>query len=191
MGYGGTNQTPMENMPSQAAIASQQAHDDGVNPYTCQPVAQSPNQETGYFTGAVVGASREPAREEEVGGFVDGAPLPLNETSQSHADVEAAEASRSNATDKNGENYVNGTPIEARMNLSALTASNIPRSETQRELALQVVPEANAAEHTTRAGASMENGGRPDWNTDDRTESTATISNLHIPGKFPRSSGVA
>jgi hypothetical protein len=41
-GYGTVHQTPMDEMPSHAAIASQKAHYDGVNPYTSEPVNQSP-----------------------------------------------------------------------------------------------------------------------------------------------------
>ncbi|KAF5573730.1 transcription factor Ask10p [Fusarium pseudoanthophilum] len=41
-GYGTVHQTPMDEMPSHAAIASQKAHYDGVNPYTSEPVNQTP-----------------------------------------------------------------------------------------------------------------------------------------------------
>ncbi|PTD04202.1 Phosphatidylinositol 4,5-bisphosphate-binding protein SLM1 [Fusarium culmorum] len=40
--YGTVHQTPLDEMPSHAAIASQKAHYDGVNPYTSEPVNQSP-----------------------------------------------------------------------------------------------------------------------------------------------------
>jgi hypothetical protein len=39
--YGTVHQTPLDEMPSHAAIASQKAHYDGVNPYTSEPVNQS------------------------------------------------------------------------------------------------------------------------------------------------------
>lgn len=41
-GYGTVHETPMDEMPSHAAIASQKAHYDGVNPYTSEPVHQTP-----------------------------------------------------------------------------------------------------------------------------------------------------
>jgi hypothetical protein len=41
-GYGAVHKTPMDEMPSNAAIASQKAHYDGVNPYTSEPVHQTP-----------------------------------------------------------------------------------------------------------------------------------------------------
>ncbi|WYZ34351.1 hypothetical protein EsH8_I_000627 [Colletotrichum jinshuiense] len=40
-GYGGTARTPMEEMPSHAAVVSQQAREDGVNPYTSESVRRS------------------------------------------------------------------------------------------------------------------------------------------------------
>lgn len=45
LGYGGTAQTPMEEMPSSAAIANQKAHYDGVNPYTSEPVQPTDSHE--------------------------------------------------------------------------------------------------------------------------------------------------
>ncbi|ROT42714.1 hypothetical protein SODALDRAFT_288166 [Sodiomyces alkalinus F11] len=40
-GYGNTSHTPMEESPSHAAIVSQQAREDGVNPYTNEPFQRS------------------------------------------------------------------------------------------------------------------------------------------------------
>ncbi|KAI8223220.1 Phosphatidylinositol 4,5-bisphosphate-binding protein SLM1 [Colletotrichum sp. SAR 10_99] len=40
-GYGGTARTPMEETPSNAALVSQQAKEDGVNPYTNEPLRRS------------------------------------------------------------------------------------------------------------------------------------------------------
>lgn len=46
LGYGAVHQTPLDEMPSNAAIASQKAHYDGVNPYTSEPVQQTPVEPT-------------------------------------------------------------------------------------------------------------------------------------------------
>jgi hypothetical protein len=46
--YGTVHQTPLDEMPSAAAIASQKAHYDGVNPYTSEPVNQSPAGPTSF-----------------------------------------------------------------------------------------------------------------------------------------------
>ncbi|KAL4723413.1 phosphatidylinositol 4,5-bisphosphate-binding protein [Fusarium chlamydosporum] len=46
--YGTVHQTPLDEMPSHAAIASQKAHYDGVNPYTSEPVNQSPVGPTSF-----------------------------------------------------------------------------------------------------------------------------------------------
>lgn len=45
-GYGNSGQTPLDEMPSNAAIASRKAHYDGVNPYTSEPVHHTPTQQT-------------------------------------------------------------------------------------------------------------------------------------------------
>lgn len=57
MGYGGTARTPMDEMPSHAAIATEDAQQDGVNPYTSEPVQQSQaptHAEREYFVAPVV-----------------------------------------------------------------------------------------------------------------------------------------
>lgn len=189
MGYGGTDQTPMENMPSQAAIASQQAHHDGINPYTSEPVSASPHQEGGYFAGMVVGApGHHQERETEGEKGMNSAPQQNVETGfGSSKQLEPAETLGANSTDKNDEEHMNGAVGDNKINPIALTASNIPRSETQKELALQVVPEADAADHTTPAETPLGEISRPsNRKTDNRTDSIATISNLQIPGKFPK-----
>ncbi|OAA49551.1 PH domain protein [Metarhizium rileyi] len=201
MGYGGTEQTPMENMPSQAAMASQQARHDGINPYTSESVSRSSNHGDTYFAGAVVGSQeyQKYETEGEVAGVVcdaaepPNAPLRQNLEDGSHYDgnQEAVEHTPAGAIDNDSERYPNGHATADKINPVALAASNIPRSETQRELALQVGPESNAAEQNTPAGSALGRIGRPNVETDDRTDSVATISNLQIPGKFPKSSGVA
>lgn len=41
VGYGSTERTPMDEVPSNAAIANHEAQQDGVNPYTSEPVQQT------------------------------------------------------------------------------------------------------------------------------------------------------
>ncbi|KAG8409633.1 hypothetical protein J3458_018724 [Metarhizium acridum] len=115
MGYGGTDQTPMEDMPSQAAIASQQAHHDGVNPYTSEPVPHPSNQDGGYFTGAFVGSQ---GHQEDLNGKttnvvpeaseLSNAPGQNIDTEPVHpGEGEVVECTTSNATEKDSHNYAN------------------------------------------------------------------------------------
>lgn len=127
-GYGATGQTSMEEMSSQAAIANRQAHYDGVNPYTSEPV----------------------------GGPVSEPVLQLEQQQQREA--------------------VNGeweTDVNDAVNEAGAAAG------------LQAVPESEAAAHETPAEAALGEG-RGTRPTDNRTDSTATISNLMIPGGFPK-----
>ncbi|KAH0599257.1 hypothetical protein MHUMG1_03374 [Metarhizium humberi] len=195
MGYGGTEQTPMEDMPSQAAIASQQAHHDGVNPYTCEPVPHPSNQDGGYFAGAFVGSQGHQDHDLD-GKATDVVPeaSELSNAPQQNVDTEPVNSGErevaSNTTENDSQNYANANATADKISPLVLAASNIPRSETQRELALQVVPEASATEHITPAETPLGGTSRPKRETDDRTESAATISNLQIPGKYPKGSGI-
>ncbi|KAK2612122.1 phosphatidylinositol 4,5-bisphosphate-binding protein [Conoideocrella luteorostrata] len=185
MGYGGTVQTPMENMPSQAAIANEQAHHDGINPYTSEPVAPATHRDGGYFTGAV-GLRKDGNDESEIANKVGDTNAAVD--TEEH---ELAETSTSYLNASHDDHFTNGGIVQNEKTTAAvLAASNIPRSETQQELALQVVPEADAADHVTSAETPIGEIGKVDRKPDNRTDSVATISNLPIPGRFPKGSGV-
>ncbi|POR36487.1 Phosphatidylinositol 4,5-bisphosphate-binding protein SLM1 [Tolypocladium paradoxum] len=202
MGYGGTEQTPMEEMPSQAAIASQQAHHDGVNPYTSEPVQQSHSaqyREDGYFAAPIFAslAYQEPqsAAAEGQEGLNDGARDDL-EHRKVDAEADASER-RQNGSAKgvessgpNGGNYVGGG-IGGDNNVLGLTAGSVPKSETQQELALRSVPETEATDHMAPGETPLADNTKANRLTGHRTDSVATISGLSMPGMFPRGSGVA
>ncbi|KAG5948743.1 hypothetical protein E4U53_006160 [Claviceps sorghi] len=203
MGYGGTEQTPMENMPSQAAIASQQGQHDGINPYTSEPIFQSAAQDESYFTGAVVAGSVQ--REDKPDALhgqgdaippsIDTAPaqMPAVETEAS-GKVSVAEMEALSSSVDHGIYHVQGSEQEGNVYpipLASLTINNIPRSETQRELALQIVPEAGIPDHVSPAAAPISSAGPSSRTTNNRTESAATVSNLPIPGRFPRNNSLA
>ncbi|KAG6006093.1 hypothetical protein E4U21_007390 [Claviceps maximensis] len=195
MGYGGTDQTPMENISSQAAIASEQGHHDGINPYTSEPVFHPAQPDESYFTGAAVGGPIQRENKlENTNDSVDASPRSIN-IAPRHTLVAAADASdetpkaeaKSMTLIGDHDTYhVRGSEQEGNahpISMTSLTINNIPRSETQRELALQIVPEADAADHT-----SADYLGTSSRKVNNRTESAATLSNLPIPGRFPGTS---
>lgn len=195
MGYGGTVRTPMEDMPSQAAIASQQAHHDGINPYTSEPVTQSTHGHDEYFAAAAIGSQgrHDAVAEDTAKGEVSDIPELASEAPGHHADggssavkSDAAGTSVSSSSAPQAENYVNGTAPGAVL----LTASNVPRSEAQREATLQDVPETETADHTTSKAAVVGETRSAQRPVDNRTDSLVTISNLPIPGKFPKGSSI-
>lgn len=59
--YGSTEKTPMDEAPSHAAVVSAEALEDGVNPYTNEPVHEGgqSNRDTGYFPSDVAVAGRQ------------------------------------------------------------------------------------------------------------------------------------
>lgn len=101
----------------------------------------------------------------------------------------------------NGENYTNtasevhGDSIGATA-VDPITAgsSSVPRSEALADnKILQAVPESEAADHITPIATPLgealpPRSNRPD---DHRTDSVTTISNLDIPGGFPKASAVS
>ena len=177
MGYGGTVQTPMENMPSQAAIATQQGHHDGINPYTSEPVSHSDNKESSYF------AAAEASRTES--GQQPQTELPAEEAGNGFEKQRAASASDSNVSGSN-QNYINGSAGDA----SKPVEGSVPRSEAAEDMKpLELVPENEPTAHMSEPG-TVGASSKIDRKTDDRTNSMATISNLPIPGQFPKSTGV-
>ncbi|KAG6290175.1 hypothetical protein E4U46_002003 [Claviceps purpurea] len=201
MGYGGTDRTPMENMLSQAAVASQQGHYDGINPYTSEPVSHT-EQDDHYFAAVSGGQlhrnieSQNP-NETDVGTSYPTSSVPRQipaATTETTEEIVVAQKkvpgprSDENITDVTGPvQEGNGYSIS----WTSMTSNNIPRSETQRELALQAVPEADAANHITPAATPVGQMDPSSRNPGNEGESVVTLSNLPIPGRFPRTKGAA
>ncbi|KAM4057965.1 phosphatidylinositol 4,5-bisphosphate-binding protein SLM1 [Hirsutella rhossiliensis] len=196
MGYGGTALTPMDEMPSQAAIASQEAYNDGVNPYTSEPAHQYPQaqQASGYFAAPIVAsqARYEPSEKAATAGRSN--PGYAQECREVDDEVEAYERRQNGQNghgpfDLNGVSYVNGGIEGENQRVVGMTAGSIPRSETHQELALQSVPEAKTVDHVVQGDTSLTDKPTPQRPTETRADSVATLSNLPMPGKYPKGSG--
>lgn len=171
-GYGAQMGTPIDNMPSQAAIASHDAQQDGVNPYTSESVQQlpTPHQQPSTYVVPVI-ASRELQQ-------------PNNEPANSLGNPGSTLATQEVLADEvhqNTNGYANGKAPSAMLGLASGNVStgqtyvsemeaSVPDSEDQSLLADTPVPMSPV---------------RP-TGTNTRTDSVQTISNLHIPGGYPR-----
>ncbi|KAF7555044.1 hypothetical protein G7046_g6651 [Stylonectria norvegica] len=214
LGYGGTDRTPMEEMPSHAAIANQKAHYDGVNPYTSEPIQpeefqatetmnQEQNQE--YFAPTTVAPGHQEhtpmlanivdVNDQHTSSFNDQQRSSYNDHQQENRDinqyegVDQVERSDSNEFERgrqmnSGYNYMSANVGGLS---SAATGENTePVVNHSREFAPVAVPEMEAAVPTkTYSIDDYEAPVRPTSNNL-RTESVQTISNLHIPGQYPK-----
>ncbi|OAA73659.1 PH domain containing protein [Cordyceps fumosorosea ARSEF 2679] len=193
-GYGGgSGYTPMDEVSSQAAIAHQQAQYDGVNPYTSEPVQQ--REAEGGDLGVGHGAVPVVVADTRVNG--DG------QVPHEQATPEAAVAADSHGVINNKPDTTTDVSDEQVKSISAAAAAAaivdsdaVPSSETPAAIpnkALQAVPEAEAADHITPLETPMtEDVPKPSNRPQDhRTDSMLTISNLDIPGRFPKGGSTA
>ncbi|KAI9147863.1 Phosphatidylinositol 4,5-bisphosphate-binding protein SLM1 [Paramyrothecium foliicola] len=203
LGYGGTGGATMDSMPSQAAIANHEAQHDGVNPYTSEPVPQQSqptyhHEDATYIVPVVAAAqpyqqphanefdetnnSRNPGLEQEhamAGGLNNGEVL-ASEAPQAYMNGDAQP--------------LNGSAGGNNVNMLAVNAAGFPKSESAHEAEALAVPEMEADVPPVSATTatdddslwSRETPVRPTKNNV-RNDSVATISNLHIPGGYPKS----
>lgn len=170
--YGGTGYTPMGDMSSQAAIGHQQAHYDGSNPYTNEQAAQAGGSNAG---GDYIALTSNPNTQETIEGQE-----PREASNVQTGDPSAA---------VNGENYTNAGEQAGSTNMAGAGTSSVPRSDAggAQEKPLQAVPELGVAAHETPAHTPMgEMPPRANRPEDHRTDSSATLSNLDIPGGYPK-----
>ncbi|KAK5995770.1 Phosphatidylinositol 4,5-bisphosphate-binding protein SLM1 [Cladobotryum mycophilum] len=196
-GYGSNGQTTIRDIPSQAAIAQHQAQFDGVNPYTSEPLPHLQTVHHGndsgddyYMTPIVVSQGYQ--NSEIVNGGQQQAYYSPVQQGVYAAGIDDGIVSREiDARGINGGHYTNAGDVNTRRISDAMEISSdaIPRSEMQKDIeGLQVVPDAN----TVPDGPAMPTSATEQKNTrpraaDYRTNSTATISNLHMPGGYPKS----
>lgn len=201
LGYGSTDRTPMDEVPSHAAIANQKAHYDGVNPYTSEPIQQmepiqprepiqqqdpvQQYQSNQYFVPVVAPQERQEPHTDFTNpqGQQDLSYNTVQDTQTSHRydDVIAAEQSNNRPYDNHqakgdvggkavnvlavdGEGFPNlGGPFQAPEAVSVSKRDSLI-DDTEEEDIMPVRPISQNA----------------------RTESVQTISNLHVPGGYPK-----
>lgn len=158
MGYGGSGEMPIDNIPSSAVIANQQAQYDGVNPYTSEPAQQQNNsyQNAAYYAGTVPDETyRSTGTEQQTG-----------------------------ATGFDGERYANGGAVGGNVNVLAVNTSGLPNTYPPQEQTGDLPTPVSPSDVTTiEEGSNV----RP-TSQNVRNDSVQTISNLHIPGQYPKGS---
>lgn len=190
MGYGGTISKPMEEMSSQAAIAHQVARYDGVNPYTSEPVKKAENdittREVTQATSVLVPTTYPDEKSSK----------PESEGPEPHATYQNTilpEDSANNRVESseaiNGEQFTHAANLGETGDDSKVGASIVPESDATAQIALQSVPEADAANHATPLETPTNDlPVRTNRPLGHRTDSIQTISNLDIPGGYPKNS---
>ncbi|KAF5022753.1 hypothetical protein F66182_5168 [Fusarium sp. NRRL 66182] len=224
LGYGAVHQTPMDEMPSNGAIASQKAHYDGVNPYTSEPVHHTPveqapfqqhqqhpvqlsdyvdRQRDGTFVPVMMSQGKDERddnfanteqrayneqpnnytmepRDEPYGGYtVGGSYQQASYENPTPYDQQPSWDGHANGGIKTN-NYTMTTVGEGFPRLDGATQQ--PHQSTQK--AESVYTERDSILLQTDDEDDAPTPIRPSGN---RSESHNTISNLHIPGGYPKS----
>lgn len=184
-GYGGSSEAPMDDVPSNAAIASHEAQYDGVNPYTSEPVQQQQYQQTYQQDNAAYFATTVPdqtyTHAAEATGQQDAA-----------ANVAGYRTSaineQSKAADVSGELQVNGSTTGGNVNIMGVSAAGFPKSESAQEIEAQQPAELYTPVSPSDVTTIEESSNVRPTSKTVRNDSVQTISNLHIPGGYPRGS---
>ncbi|WQF78382.1 Putative pleckstrin domain, PH-like domain superfamily, AH/BAR domain superfamily [Colletotrichum destructivum] len=186
-GYGGTDQTPMEEIPSHAAIVTQQAREDGVNPYTRESLHRSQSLTRGQQAAYIPDTDVQRTQSQHVtldNHEVDSSPV---------ASADYGHVLETPGGNGQYDQWMNGTrkpsPGISTNNVSVARTGN-ERTQSNDYLQQNVSPDAAVATFIPRSqGASREqqpiSAVRPTSGTV-RNDSVPTISNLHIPGEYPK-----
>lgn len=188
-GYGELEQSPI-GIPAHATIANHEAQNDGVNPYTSEPLEprhQATYQpEAAYVAPIVVPLDSRPQRQYESSGLsedLDEDKYLADEPVHSSADYGHYDQSNAAMREQaNGGAAGSNVHMLGTTNGAAFVASNITKGE-QEPLVQSQFAEPDTLPQNSRSQTPI----RPTGNTI-RNDSVNTISNLHIPGGYPRAS---
>jgi hypothetical protein len=202
-GYGAsTDGTPIDTLPSQAAIANEEAQYDGINPYTSEPAQSGQPNNQSYYAAAAIPAT-QPAFNEY--NHEHSYPQQSQHDANAYTDPEyqngAAIAGNPSGQETNTyDNYTSGEPIARdNFNVLAVNAGGFPKSESAQERGIAPIPRTaspvpppmSPTEVTTVDTLLSDDSELPPpvrpTNNNTRSESVNTISNLHIPGGYPKS----
>ncbi|KAH8706808.1 hypothetical protein BGZ61DRAFT_493523 [Ilyonectria robusta] len=180
LGYGATDRTPMDEVPSHAAIANQKAHYDGVNPYTSEPIQQresvQQHQNGDYFVPVVMAQNQ--------GSSTEFANTQDNRDLNQYEELVAAEQFNSEREQRQTNGAMGGKTV----NVMAVNGEGFPNlgGPVVKDEAVSVSERESLMDDTDDDDSTPI---RPTAQTA-RKESVQTISNLHIPGGYPKSTPV-
>ncbi|KAG9250170.1 PH domain-containing protein [Emericellopsis atlantica] len=189
--YGGLDQVPVDE-PSSAVIASHEAQYDGVNPYTSEPARypehqqqaqeqyyQQPVQQHAQQPGPI--DQQQPQSYQQDRTFVAPVVTSLPERTAQPAQVEEPQAMSSG----------NESPLAEDQGQQASGSAYAPTAIGAIPTKADPVPAPEASgPYVTTDGTQVGGGDLPrrPTNQTSRNESVNTISNLHVPGGYPRNS---
>lgn len=190
-GYGDTQKATMDEISSGAYLAQREAQHDGVNPYTSEPFQdqthpehQHFSQQHAYLVNPIVGVDQQQHSDPQSEG-------PQSHQSQHEGGVvkdpqpmlESVEDQRKTVPD--ARHMMDSGVKDRDVNMLAMTTGGFPKSESAYETTTQ--PSRNSLDSVATTEVSFAprpaETARP---AGDRTESSATISNLHVPGEYPK-----
>ncbi|KPM40182.1 hypothetical protein AK830_g6362 [Neonectria ditissima] len=220
LGYGSTERTPMDEVPSHAAIANQKAHYDGVNPYTSEPIHQmEPVQPREPIQLQDLIQAQEPIQQQEH--IQHQEPIQQYQNNQYFAPVVAPQQRQepdANYTNLQGQQdpsynnsvqdtqpsgryddviaaeQLNSRPYEDHHANGGFGGKNVNVSAVNGER----FPDLGGPFHPAQAASVSERDSLMDDTEEEdirpvrpvtqnaRTESVQTISNLHVPGGYPK-----
>ncbi|KAL0939453.1 ph domain protein [Colletotrichum truncatum] len=181
-GYGGTARTPMEDAPSNAAIVSQQAREDGINPYTNEPArrSQSFNRRSQAAYMPATGIQRAVSQK-----------APQAKTDDDFRPESSAEHSLDQGTPDSNNQY--GYLLKGGGKQSSGASYNDFSQQGVDEFSDGYAQNPGSPDAATGTPVPRNSdlsrqslrATRPTAGTI-RTDSVPTISNLHIPGEYPK-----
>lgn len=163
-GYGGGEKAGMNETHSGAALANSEALRDGVNPYTSEPVKAQDDDDGGVWVGSVAEHGDQAAK--------DGA-----------AQRPGSGDETGIADDVEDSQHAGGTDVGA----MAVSRGGVSQDESSEQKQSQDAPAQQTKAEVAAAAAGPSLNQRPAASTI-RGESATTITNLYMPGGYPRGS---
>lgn len=190
-GYGNTDRTPIDEAPSHAAVLADRAREDGVNPYTNEPIYdQNPNSGTDHDIGGVASAAVA-GRDQRLDSTAEGTGLMVVGEEES-ANRQLGPAGERPETHDGARSSSYREPAS-----TAVSQQSVPVGSGDPTVVggasfpsfVPVSPSPGNEGDSDQAGGPS-NGStvlpsRPTAGTS-RTDSVPTISNLHVPGEYPK-----
>jgi hypothetical protein len=164
--YGQSERDPVQQAPSHATVLNTDAQRDGINPYTNESVRRT-------------GVPPMPDSSEKI--VVTNEPTPNITRGQARAPVDGSKLEQTELTDYFGASTF-GDGAAGRASLTKEGEEQGSRTES-----IRYTPRVGIKRTTTGTPAATpgDAAARPSMQNT-RTDSTPTISNLHIPGEYPK-----